>query len=146
MKSGNSREAMSQIYADLEKESREALLMSGECHATAGGGANMYLRRLCSEVRLRSICCDFSGRPYSGAVVTNARAYLINVTAEASITYDDQGFPKRIINAGGLNMNNLESFREPERYIRTFPCYATRTKVTAKVPAVHIHVWSLKGR
>lgn len=125
----NSREAMSQICADLEKESREALLMSGECHATAGGGANMYLRRLCSEVRLRSICCDFSGRPYSEAVLTNARAYLINVNAEASITYDDQGFPKRIINAGGLNMNNLESFREPDMILQEIGDRIGREKI-----------------
>lgn len=107
-----SREALEDIRSDLETESRDRLLMSGECIVNAGGSANLQLRKLCSEIRVRSICCDFSDRPYSGARLEDVRIYLINVNAEAAMITDKPYLPGRIINAGMLNMDDILKFRD----------------------------------
>lgn len=106
----NSRNGLGRITATLEKEDRNHLLMSGECRTRAGSPANISLQRLCSETCVRSISCDFSGRPYEGLEIEDVRIYLTNVNAEAAIIQDEPYLPSRIVNAGAFNEKDMTYF------------------------------------
>ena len=114
----NSRKGLDRITATLEKEDRNHLLMSGECRCRAGGRANLSLQRLCSEICLRSISCDFKGRPYEGLELENVRVYLTNVNAEASVISEQPYHPVRIINAGALNESDATHFMDRSMIIQ----------------------------
>lgn len=116
----NSRESLGNIRSDLEKEKRDSPVMSGECHSVAGKSANLYLQRLRSEVIVKSISCDFRDKPYSSSVISNAKAYLTNVNAEASVFDEPPALPFRIINAGRLDENDIEGFEESDFIIHEF--------------------------
>lgn len=104
------------MKACLEDESRDRMLMSGIVKAVAGETAGpVVLSPIGCEVVLRSISCDFSGLPYSGKEITEAKAYLTNVNAEVSIfaETDKDRQPSRIINTGMLNDDDLKHFKDP---------------------------------
>lgn len=99
----------------LEDEVPEHAVMTGEVHAYANhdkaGYSEVRLTPLSSEIVLRSICCDFTGRAYAGAVLSDVRVYLTNVNAETMISCGSDRGPSRIINAGGYNESDAEAFR-----------------------------------
>lgn len=103
------------IHADLEKERRHELLMTATGRTMAGSGKPccLELRPLTCEVRLRSIRCDFTGRPYQGERLKDVSVYLTNVNAQCSITADGMTMPTRIVNHGGLSEEDMDAFREP---------------------------------
>lgn len=68
---------------------------------------------LTSEIVLRSIRCEFSGTPYDGEPMTDAKVYLTNVNAQCSLA-GSVSSEQRFINVGMLNMEDMASFREPE--------------------------------
>lgn len=113
----NSREAVENIHADLESETRDRPLMSGECRTTAGMPANIMLKRLRSEIILNSISCDFTGRSYPESEIKDPKIYLTNVNAEAPVIGDAPVLPHRIINAGGLNADDIMGFKEPDMVV-----------------------------
>ena len=51
------------------------------------------LRPLLCRVRLHSLTCDFSGRPYYGETLQHPRAYLINAGCESALFPDDAAPP-----------------------------------------------------
>lgn len=119
------------IYTSLRDEHKDAFTMSGEAEVTAGS-AKLYsltLKPFVSEIILRSIRCDFTGKPYEGLSIRNARAYLINVNARCSLISDDYMNPSEIINFGALDENMMSSFKEQSLLIQDI---GTITKNTSR--------------
>lgn len=117
-KSINSHKALDDVTADLEEERRDRLLMSAETDITAGNvpgkAVAVHLEKLASEVVLRSISCDFTGKLYERELIKDASVYLTNVNASCKIMSEGTIAPGRIINAGGLNQSDVAKFTDPE--------------------------------
>ncbi len=115
------RQDMEDVLLNLEDETRECPAMSGECRIRAGSPVNLTVARLSSEIVLRSVSCDFRGKGYEGESIRNARVYLTNVNAEVP-AFSESGYaPRRIINGGRLNPEDMKAFREPESMVRELP-------------------------
>ena len=72
----------SSLKVDLEDEDSDYPVMSAQVRLSAGcDTSGITLERLTSEIELRSVRCDFSGKPYEGEAITDARAYLTNANA-----------------------------------------------------------------
>lgn len=112
----NSMESLEKTFVDLRKERRKALCATAEGTVTAGDGKEyrMELRKIASEIVLNSIGCDFTGKIYEGKSITDVCVYLTNVNAECRLTADGHIVPSGIINAGGLEKDDIESFDEPD--------------------------------
>ena len=112
-----SREGLEKISASLEQENRNHPFMSGEARIIAREGiltsAELSLRPLASEICLRSICCDFTGKPYAGEEITEVKVYLTNINAECGILEDGEILPRRLINSARLCPEDLDSFDDP---------------------------------
>lgn len=113
--------SLSDAWSDLEDETAEAAAMSGRCTFKAGGNADdtvgLTLRRLSCEILLRSLRCDFSGRPYAGEKLTDIRVYLTNVNASCWI-WDDSGHAHRIINQGRAVEADMDRFKDRDLIYR----------------------------
>lgn len=119
----NSMEALDRIYADLRKESRNSPCMTGVAVMNAGSGApvSIEMRSLASEVVLRSVSCDFTGRAYTDRHISDVRVYLTNVNARCSITAEGDVLPTEIVNAGGLDEEDMETMKEPQMLMQEIP-------------------------
>ena len=114
--------------AELENEDRAYPLMSSFIHVEAGSNvAETRLERLSSIVRLRSVSCDFSGKPYAGEKVTDAKVYLTNVNGSCSILQADACRIERIINYGGLIPDDIHAFRDSSLIISHLGTISTET-------------------
>ncbi len=130
----NSRAYLYETFVRLEDERVDGFCMSAEISVKGGiegrtakgnlaeeraaGGSQAELRPYVSEIVLNSLSCDFSGKPYSGEKLTDARVYLTNVNAECSLLSDGDSGPMRIINARCLCQDDIEAFAEPELICR----------------------------
>lgn len=121
----NSREALLEEYSMIEEERRGNLTMSGEWKGKAGSSSNVTISRICSEIVLRSICCDMK----DGSRMTNARVYLTNVCAEAPLIPNGKDIPRRIINAGRLNVDETASLAEPDMLLQEIPSEIGRQRI-----------------
>lgn len=112
----NSQETLDGLYADLRKERREHLCMTGYAVTDAGNGqaCDLDMRTLASEVILRSVSCDFSGKAYHDSMITDVMVYLTNVNAQCCLTSEGEVMPTEIINAGRLNEDDMDAMNEPE--------------------------------
>lgn len=101
--------------AELENEDKMHPLMVG--YARTDGNrpqaSQVFLKRLSSEVILRSLSCDFRRKPYQGEQIRNVKAYMINVNGTCSILADGTVFPERIINRGCLQESDMMRFSDP---------------------------------
>ncbi len=114
-----SRSFLKSVPIRLEDERRDCAAMSWETAAELGDSPlrerqNIVLRPYASEIVLNSISCDFTGKPYAGEKISDVRVYLTNVNAECHILEEDGEAPKRIINAGRLNEEDVEGFVRPD--------------------------------
>lgn len=127
--------SLDDFYADLTDEDPYALLMNGTCRIKAGDGTpyEMDLRPLASEICLRSISCDFSGKSYAGAQLKNVSVYLTNVNTRCSITAEGAVKPTHIINNGMLNEDDIATFRYPETVFQRLGQTVGNRKVTADI-------------
>ena len=116
----NSYESLDKIYIDLREERREALCATAEGIINAGSGIihHMELRKMASEVVLKSIRCDFSGTGYEGETISDVCVYLTNVNTQCALTADGHIVPMGTANQGGLDPDDVESFREPDMIFR----------------------------
>lgn len=105
---------LGELKAELENEDRRHPLMTGQVRTDGNGeSGQVYLKRLSSEIILRSVSCDFRGKPYQGERIRNAKAYIINVNGTCSILEDGRVFPERIINRGCLQESDMMRFSDP---------------------------------
>lgn len=100
------------LKADLEDEDPQLPVMAACAHIIAGDAAEIDLERLSSEVIIRSIRCDFSGKPYAGESITDAKAYLTNLNATCSLIPQGDERIERVINHKGLVTQDLRSFKD----------------------------------
>ncbi len=122
----DSRPSLKKKRLNLEDEPGGSPMMAGEVHLTAGDDnasahEKLQLQPFASEVVLRSISCDFSGKAYEGERIEDVKVYLINVNAECSVLEEPEGMPGRIINAGKLRDDDVLRFREPGIIMREIP-------------------------
>ncbi len=99
----------------LEDEDRERAVMEGSIRM---GEDELVLKRFASEIVLQSIRCDFSGRPYQGEVLDDVKVYLTNVCAEFGLLQKEEDAPTRIINAGRLNEEDADNFKDKGLIVR----------------------------
>lgn len=111
----SSREALEGIHADLRKERRNHLCMTGSGSVDAGSGTTCEIRMktLASEVILRSVSCDFSGRAYHDRRISDVKVFLTNVNSQCSLMAEGEVMPVEIINAGGLDEEDMEEMHDP---------------------------------
>ncbi len=120
----NSRAYFNEIHMNLEDETREKMVMFGELAVDTrknNGIQPLPIYPIACEVRLNSICCDFTGKAYDGEPLYDVRVYLTNVNAECRITEEENAPPIRIINAGGPDMDEMEEFKDPSLIMETIP-------------------------
>ena len=116
----NSIEAVCEAYSELEDESRETPVMTGMTVFDAGGKsvAELCLKILVSEIRVRSIRTDFRGMTYEGMPLTDVSVYLTNVNASCPLLPEEGMKPVRIINLEGLNQSDVEKMKHPDMLFR----------------------------
>lgn len=112
--------SISEITLNLEEESIDAPVMTSILNTTAGEEINLNLTPLRSEIMIRSIRCDFSGKPYSHESFTLRRAYLTYVNASCRVIPEQNSLPSRIINAGLMDEGHLKLFQDKEMIIKKF--------------------------
>lgn len=112
----NSYEALSQVQASLYEEDIAYPTMYGETVFNTGDdiGHVMTLKPLVSEIHLRSIRCDFTGREYRQEKLTDVQVYLINVNTGCRLLQEYDFLPSSTANTGDLNRNDLDMFSHPE--------------------------------
>lgn len=109
-----SRSSLEEICAELEDETETYPSMSGESRIRAGNPINLNVERLTSEIVLHSLSCRFKGKGYGDEALRNIRVYLTNVNAEFPFFTEESVQPRRLVNRGGLDMDDISNFREPE--------------------------------
>ena len=107
----SSFESLQKLVSEFRDEDPQQPVMTSVTRATAGGTlpVPVNLERILSNVRIKSICCDFKGREYEGAVITNARAYLININGRCELFRQEDFHPAEMVNYHGE-----EAFPHPE--------------------------------
>ena len=118
------------ILSELENEEREFPVMTSCTYIKAGDEASINLERLSSEIALRSISCNFSGKPYKGETITDAKAYLINVNACSNIIPQENVPIERIINHGGLIEADIDLFQDKSLILCELGTINSTTKFT----------------
>lgn len=111
----SSFESVAGLYADLRMENPDSPLMSGMMHIMADDDSEycMHVEPVLSEIYVRSIKCDFSGRPYSHAVMENACAYLSNINSLATVISDGDFTPAAPVNTDGYPYESMNSMLHP---------------------------------
>ena len=112
----SSLESLQDAWTELEDETADMPVLSGSCSFNTGFALSerptLTLRRLSSEILLRSLKCDFKGRPYEGEKLSDIHVYLTNVNGSCRI-WNDTGKASRIINQGRLVMEDVSHFSDP---------------------------------
>ena len=116
----NSLDALYATAAELQKEDPAKPVMCGTTYVEMGTDAacSIDMWPLISEIYIRSVRCDFSGKPYSGEELQNVRVYLPNVNARAPLFRKSGFMPQQITNSGRLSENDLASFSHPGMLMR----------------------------
>jgi hypothetical protein len=117
--------AASAARVNLEDEERDFPVMVGCTRMYAADESPIKLERLTSEVMLRSVCCDFSGKPYDGEQITDARVYLTNLNATCSLVSGEEAPMERIINHKGLIEEDLKTFKDSTLIIRNLGSFGS---------------------
>ncbi|MBO4634317.1 MAG: hypothetical protein J5669_02975 [Bacteroidales bacterium] len=125
----------------LEQDSPEHPLLAGEIKLEDGVSrqAALPVNTLLSAIRIRSVSCDFSGRPYAGEVFNNTLIYLQYAGKESLPLGAGDGAPVSYLNAGRLDSTAVMALPRPDMILqaglgeigkeriypdRLFHCYA----------------------
>ena len=141
----SSYEALTGLYSELGSESSGAPVMSGTVRFRAedNGTVEVPVYPVMSEITIRSIRCDFSGRPYSHAVLKNACAYLTNVNSLARIIDTDDAGPLSPVNTDGSHTESDTGFLYPEMVYADFGCEIGNETV---YPDIRLYCYPNAGR
>lgn len=99
----------------LAEESAQTPLLFGQVQLEAGASRRcvMELHPLLAAVRLRSVACDFLGRPYFGKTFFLTQLYLTYAGSEYRPLEGEDGEPVSWVNPGYLDTMALRTFKEP---------------------------------
>lgn len=89
----------------LQDEDLDAPQLVGETllDESASRRVSLHMQPMLAQIRIHSICCDFTGRPYAGKLFSNSKLYLTNAGTEYKPLGPEGGHPVSWINAGGLD-------------------------------------------
>ena len=110
-----SLESLADLPFRLENENPETPMLYGV--SEAGSMGKVILRPMLAKVTLRSIGCDFSGRPYAGERLQDVRAYLTYVRQECR-PFAPEDPPVAWLNAGRLDEAATATLPHPEAVLR----------------------------
>ena len=110
-----SYESLQDLPFRLEDEDPSAPMLYGI--SEAGKMNQITLRPMLSKITLRSIACDFSGRPYAGERLEDVRAYLTYASRECR-PFADGDSPSSWLNAGHLDESATAALSHPETVLR----------------------------
>lgn len=112
--------SLDKIQIELCNETRSNLCATGTGTIKAGSGAieKIEMRRMVSEVVLKTLRCDFSGKAYEGQSLEDVSVYLTNVNSQCPITAERNILPAGIVNGGRLDLEDLEKFADPSMLYR----------------------------
>ena len=112
----NSYDSLKKILFSLKDEDPDSPIMTFETshNAVAKGSCEIRLQPFLAEIVLKSICCDFSSRPYSNKNLENVKVYLTNVSASCPAIYDKSYKVTEIINYSSLSKNDFKDFIRPD--------------------------------
>ncbi len=91
----------------------ETLLEMGASRVTL-----LYLQPMLTQIRIRSVSCDFSGRPYTGKFFSNSKLYLTYAGTEYKPLGPGGGHPVSWINAGALDSLATLALPRPEMVLQ----------------------------
>ena len=122
--------SLKDIDCNLEYETHDRRVMTGESAAVAGDGTVVVeLEPLSCEIVLKAVRCDFSGTPYAESVIRNVKAYITNVNASCPLLYTEGSRATRIINMGMLNPSDLRLFKSKEIVMQDISPVVGRTTI-----------------
>lgn len=105
--------SFSKTTVNLDEDSPEWPVMTGLAIIEAGSDKeyNLALSPLMSKIKLRSICCDFTGKAYQNQVLKDVKVYLTNVHHRWAL-FSDVG-ENEYMNIGGVNHQELDKMDNP---------------------------------
>jgi len=111
------------LEADLCHERSASPTMSGTCQLRGGSGkdCSITLKPVMSKVILRSIRCDFTGKTYEGAELTDAKVYLTNVSSLCKVSQESNFRTRETINTRRLDEKDLSRMEEPGMVRQSLP-------------------------
>lgn len=100
----------------LDRESSGTPLLCGEILLPAGNSrqAKLQLRPMLTAIRLRSVSCDFSGRPYAQSRFVNTQTFLSYAGSEYRPLGEEGGEPVSWMNPGFLDTLAVRALPEPD--------------------------------
>ena len=78
----------------------------------------LNLQPMLSQIRINSVSCDFSGRPYAGKFFSNSKLYLTYAGTEYKPLGPGGGHPVSWINAGALDSLATLALPHPEMMLQ----------------------------
>ena len=111
-----SLESLGDLPFRLEDEDPAAPMLYGE--SEAGKMGQVVLRPMLAKITLRSIACEFSGRPYAGERLQDVRAYLTYASQECR-PFAPAEPPASWLNAGRLDETATAALPHPENVLRS---------------------------
>ena len=135
--------ALSKITVSLESENPSKPRLAGIVNLNAGVTAKpvITMSPVMARIRLNSIKCDFSGRPYEGAVLKNARVYLTNVCTRTSLNPQDSP-GREYLNVGGWSQGDMSSFAAREFLEAALPPEISAKEVQ---PQICLYCYPVEG-
>jgi hypothetical protein len=91
---------------------------------------HLSLQPMLSQIRMVSVSCDFSGRPYHDPAFLCSQIYLTNAATEYKPLGPGGGHPVSWINAGGLDSAATRALPRPELIWQAGPGRVGRDKLT----------------
>ena len=142
----------------LERESAQSPLLAGEILLEDGASRQAFLplQPMLAAIRIRSVSCDFSGRPYAGHVFLNNTLFLTYAGSECRPLGPGDGTVSWL-NPGGVDSAAVMRLPEPDmvlqagagaigpeeqlidRYFYCYPHPDTRMVLEGDVGPVHCY-------
>ena len=104
----------------LEEENPDAPRLVAETLLKEGASrvALLNLQPMICQIRIKSVSCDFSGRPYAGMFFSNSKLYLTYAGTEYKPLGPGGGHPVSWINAGALDSLASMALPHPEMVLQ----------------------------
>ena len=105
-------ESFQACCAKLSEETSQAPVMTAKAALKAGSekSVSLTLEPMMAQIRIQSISCDFSGKPYSGQSMKNVRFYLTN--ASGLCEFGTARRPSVFLNCGKLDPAEMSTLKD----------------------------------
>lgn len=105
-------ESFQACCAKLSEETSQTPVMTAKAALKAGSekSVRLTLEPMMAQIRIQSISCDFSGKPYSGQSMKNVRFYLTN--ASGLCEFGTARRPSVFLNCGKLDPAEMSTLKD----------------------------------